>query len=78
MPPQRVTVAPAKGRWRVDGPKRDGNGARFRTKQQAVRAGASQGRHMGTPSWIIKGRDSRPRPSAPTAPIRALPKSESV
>jgi hypothetical protein len=41
MPPQRVTVAPAKGRWRVDGPKRE------------WQRGAVPNEAAGRPSWRV-------------------------
>lgn len=56
---QRFTVSPNKGQagWilKVTG----GAGTAFRTKQEAVRAGASQGRKNGHAQLIIKGRNGR-------------------
>jgi Uncharacterized protein conserved in bacteria (DUF2188) len=56
---QRITVAPAKARdgWTVSVAR--GNATTFKTKDQAVRAGASQGRQNGHAQLIIKGRDGR-------------------
>jgi uncharacterized protein DUF2188 len=56
---QRITVAPAKGGdgWMVS--VASGNATRFQTKEQAVRAGASQGRRHGHAQLIIKGRNGR-------------------
>ena len=56
---QRMTVAPAKSRdgWALT--VRGGNETVFRTKQQAVQAGASQGRRHGHAQLVIKGRNGR-------------------
>jgi Uncharacterized protein conserved in bacteria (DUF2188) len=55
---QRITVAPAKGEgWMLS--MGGGNAKTFRTKEEAVRAGASQGRQNGHAQLIIKGRNGR-------------------
>jgi hypothetical protein len=56
---QRMMVAPAKGGdgWTLT--IASGNATKFRTKEQAVREGASQGRRNGHAQLIIKGRDGR-------------------
>ena len=56
---QRLTVAPAKGKdgWVLN--IADGGESSYRTKDQAVKAGASKGRQNGHAQLMIKGRDGR-------------------
>jgi hypothetical protein len=56
---QRITVSPAKGGdgWTLN--ISGGAETRFPTKTEAVRAGASEGRHNGHSQLIIKGRNGR-------------------
>jgi hypothetical protein len=56
---QRLTVSPAKGKdgWTLA---ITGSGeSTYRTKDQAVKAGASKGRQNGHAQLVIKGRDGR-------------------
>jgi hypothetical protein len=56
---QRLTVSPAKGTagWTLS---ITGDGENtYRTKDQAVKAGASKGRQNGHAQLLIKGRDGR-------------------
>ena len=56
---QRITVAPVKAGegWMVS--VGGGNAETYRTKEQAVRVGASQGRQHGHAQLIIKGRNGK-------------------
>ena len=56
---QRMTVAPAKSGdgWSLN--ISGGAETRYRTKEEAVRAGASKGRSNGHAQLIIKGRNGR-------------------
>jgi uncharacterized protein DUF2188 len=54
---QRLTVSPAKkGGWILS---IDGAENTYRTKDQAVKAGASKGRQNGHAQLVIKGRNGR-------------------
>ena len=55
----RLAVAPAKGKdgWVLD--ISGGGESSYRTKQQAVKAGASKGRQNGHAQLVIKGRNGR-------------------
>jgi hypothetical protein len=55
---QRMTVSPAQGKggWTLS---IDGAENTYRTKEQAVKAGASKGRQNGNAQLVIKGRNGR-------------------
>jgi hypothetical protein len=55
---QRMTVSPARGKggWILS---IDGAENTYRTKDQAVKAGASKGRQNGHAQLVIKGRNGR-------------------
>ena len=55
---QRMTVTPAKGEgWMLKAA--GGSETPYRTKQEAIRAGAAEGRRNGYAQLIIKGRNGR-------------------